>query len=156
MGLDNAGGSPTPAELAHMAAIVEEGVAAGAMGLCASRSANHRSAASGAVGVAEAVAAATGMTGDLAPGFYSTDEELLEMGRAVMRATPAGGRGVFQTISQMSSNTRPRGFEDPAALIRSDGTHVGMDWMRECARMGLTVTPVPSEGAMFLRTFSLS
>ena len=76
MGLDNAGGSPTPAELAHMAAIVEEGVAAGAMGLCASRSANHRSAASGAVGVAEAVAAATGMTGDLAPGFYSTDEEL--------------------------------------------------------------------------------
>lgn len=130
MGLQDAGGAPSAEQLQQMAAIVEEGMRAGAMGLCASRSANHRSAGG---------AGSTGMTGDLAPGFYSTDDELVELGRAVARANK--GR-VFQCISQMSSNNRPEGFEDPMSLIRpEDGTHCGMDWMRECARMGLTVTP---------------
>ena len=135
MGLENAGSTPNAEQLAAMAAIVEEGMEAGAMGLCASRSANHRSAGD---------AGSTGMTGDLAPGFYSTDDELVTLAKAVAKVNKGM---IFQCISQMSSNDRPEGFEDPMALIRpEDGTHRGMDWMRECARMGLTVTPTQFGG----------
>ena len=92
---------------------------------------NHRSA--GAAG-------STGMTGDLAPGFFASDDELVEMASAIAAARP--GKGVFQCISQMTSGSRPEGFENPQMLIRADdGTHRGMDWMRRIADMGLTVTP---------------
>ena len=78
------------------------------------------------------------MTGDLAPGFFSSDDELLEMAKSVASVRP--GKGVFQCISQMTSNSRGllppgvdelpehhQGLEDPAALIRpDDGTHRGM------------------------------
>jgi len=44
MGLENAGGTPTEDELAQMKAVVAEAMESGAMGICASRSSNHRSA----------------------------------------------------------------------------------------------------------------
>ena len=82
-------------------------------------------------------AGSTGMTGDLAPGFYSTDEELVTLAKAVAKVNKGM---IFQCISQMSSNDRPEGFEDPMALIRpEDGTHRGMDWMRAISKLGLTV-----------------
>ena len=138
MGLENASGSPTEAQLAEMKGVVEEAMREGAMGLCASRSANHRSAGTASDG-SRSRGSVTGMTGDLAPGFFASDSELLEMASSV---AVVHERGVFQCISQMTSGDRPEGFEDPTALIRvEDGTHRGMDWMREVAKMGLTVTP---------------
>ena len=59
------------------------------------------------------------------------------MAKSVASVRP--GKGVFQCISQMTSNSRGllppgvdelpehhRGLEDPDALIRPDGTHRGM------------------------------
>jgi N-acyl-D-amino-acid deacylase len=151
MGLADAGGTPTTAQLAQMRVVVADAMRAGAMGICASRSSNHRSAGapsdSGSggdggkdSGAAKPRGATAGMTGDLAPGFFCTDDELIEMARAIAEERP--GMGVFQCISQMTSTQRPEGFEDPLALIRAeDGTHRGMDWMRAVAKLGLTVTP---------------
>ena len=44
MGIENAGGVPTADEMREMKALVEEAMRDGAMGICASRSANHRAA----------------------------------------------------------------------------------------------------------------
>jgi N-acyl-D-amino-acid deacylase len=138
MGLENAGGTPTEEELAQMKAVVEEAMEHGAMGLCASRSSNHRSAGTPTDGSAGTTT--IGMTGDLAPGYFATDAELIEMAKSIAAVRP--GKGVFQCISQMTSAARPEGFEDPAMLMRAeDGTHRGMDWMRDIAKLGITVTP---------------
>ena len=93
MGLENAGSTPNAEQLAAMAAIVAEGMEAGAMGLCASRSANHRSAGD---------AGSTGMTGDLAPGFYSTDDELVTLAKAVAKVNKGM---IFQCISRKCSSS---------------------------------------------------
>jgi N-acyl-D-aspartate/D-glutamate deacylase len=138
MGLENAGGAPTDDELGQMKAVVKEAMEQGAMGLCASRSSNHRSAGA-AAGAGTGGKSTVGMTGDLAPGYFATDGELIEMAKTISEVRP--GKGVFQCISQMTSMARPEGFEDPALLLRTDGTHRGMDWMREIAKLGLTVTP---------------
>jgi len=48
------------------------------------------------------------MTGDLAPGYFATDSELIEMAKSIAEVRP--GKGVFQCISQMTSGQRPEGY----------------------------------------------
>ena len=65
-----------------MKAVVKEAMEQGAMGLCASRSSNHRSAGAPA-GAGTGGKSTVGMTGDLAPGYFATDGELIEMAKTI-------------------------------------------------------------------------
>jgi N-acyl-D-aspartate/D-glutamate deacylase len=128
LGVDNVNGTPSTAQLREMQAVVRESMAAGAMGLCCSRSSNHRLRGAGG---------GVGMTGDLAPGYYATDAELLALASAMAEVVPDG---VFQCISKESNNMAQAAYSVEEAIRAEDGTHRGMDWMREIARLGLTVT----------------
>ena len=90
MGLDNAGGAPTDDELAQMKAVVKEAMEQGAMGLCASRSSNHRSAGAPA-GTGTGGKTTVGMTGDLAPGYFATDAERMDMAKIIAEGRPGKG-----------------------------------------------------------------
>ena len=71
------------------------------------------------------------MTGDLAPGFFSSDEELLEMAKSVASVRP--GKGVFQCISQMTSNSRgllPPGVAAGAFRFALDVSEADSWWAR--------------------------
>jgi len=72
--------APTPLDLAQMAAIVEEGIAAGALGFSTNRLPLHM-----------------GVDGRPVPGTFAEDEELFALGRAV-RAGSRSGDAVFSTI----------------------------------------------------------
>ena len=133
LGLENANGEPTPAQIEEMQALVRESMAAGAMGFCCSRSANHRSSGGNAEG---------GMSGDLAPGYFATDEEMIAMAEAVRDVR--GNTGVFQCIDQYNNNTPERPYELEWAIKPEDGTHRGMDWMRAISKLGLTVIHPPT------------
>ena len=74
------GAVPTAEDIKQMAAIVEEGVRAGALGFSTSRTVLHRS-----------------IDGEVVPGTTATKEELIEIGRAMGRA----GHGVFEMASDM-------------------------------------------------------
>jgi N-acyl-D-aspartate/D-glutamate deacylase len=74
------GAVPTADDIAKMAAIVEDGVRAGALGFSTSRTVLHRS-----------------IDGEVVPGTTATKEELIEIGRAMGRA----GHGVFEMASDM-------------------------------------------------------
>ena len=69
---------PSAADIEQMAAIVEEGLRAGALGFSTSRTVLHRS-----------------VDRELVPGTSATPEELLGIGRALGRA----GHGVFEMVS---------------------------------------------------------
>ena len=74
------GAVPTADDIKQMAAIVEDGVRAGALGFSTSRTVLHRS-----------------IDGEVVPGTTATKEELIEIGRAMGRA----GHGVFEMASDM-------------------------------------------------------
>lgn len=74
------GAVPTEEDVAQMAAIVEDGIRAGALGFSTSRTVLHRS-----------------IDGEVVPGTTATSEELVEIGRAMGRA----GHGVFEMASDM-------------------------------------------------------
>ncbi len=74
------GAVPTGEDIAKMADIVEEGVRAGALGFSTSRTVLHRS-----------------IDGELVPGTTATEEELVEIGRAMGRV----GYGVFEMASDL-------------------------------------------------------
>ncbi|MGQ0630558.1 MAG: N-acyl-D-amino-acid deacylase family protein [Sporichthyaceae bacterium] len=79
MGDRGAAGEPaTPADIAAMSAIVEEGIRAGALGFTTSRSTNHRSS-----------------TGEPTPSLTAEVEELVGIAGALARA----GTGVLQLLS---------------------------------------------------------
>ena len=65
-----------------MKAVVKEAMEQGAMGPCASRYSNHRSAGAPA-GAGTGGKSTVGMTGDLAPGYFATDGELIEMAKTI-------------------------------------------------------------------------
>lgn len=67
----------TPADMARMAELVEEALAAGAIGFSTSRTIGHRT-----------------MSGAPIPGTFAADEEVLQLAEAMHRA----GRGVFELI----------------------------------------------------------
>jgi len=71
---------PTETDIAKMAAIVEEGLRAGALGFSTSRTVLHKS-----------------VDGELVPGTTATKEELIGIGRAMGRA----GHGVFEMASDL-------------------------------------------------------
>ena len=74
------GAVPTADDIKKMAEIVEEGVRAGALGFSTSRTVLHRS-----------------VDGELVPGTTATEEELVEIGRAMGRV----GHGVFEMASDL-------------------------------------------------------
>ncbi len=74
------GAVPTDDDIAAMAAIVEDGVRAGALGFSTSRTVLHRS-----------------VDGEVVPGTTATKEELIAIGRAMGRV----GHGVFELASDM-------------------------------------------------------
>jgi N-acyl-D-amino-acid deacylase len=74
------GAVPTAEDIQKMAAIVEDGIRAGALGFSTSRTVLHRS-----------------IDGEVVPGTTATKEELIEIGRAMGRA----GHGVFEMASDM-------------------------------------------------------
>lgn len=74
------GAVPTAADIERMAAIVEEGVRAGALGFSTSRTVIHKS-----------------VDGELVPGTTATAEELVAIGRAMGRV----GHGVFEMASDL-------------------------------------------------------
>jgi N-acyl-D-aspartate/D-glutamate deacylase len=74
------GAVPTADDIQKMADIVEEGVRAGALGFSTSRTVLHRS-----------------IDGELVPGTTATEEELVEIGRAMGRV----GYGVFEMASDL-------------------------------------------------------
>ncbi|MBA3863488.1 MAG: amidohydrolase [Erythrobacter sp.] len=78
------GAVPTADDIAAMSAIVEEGVRAGALGFSTSRTVLHKS-----------------VDGELVPGTTATPEELIAIGKAMGRATAAGGHAVFEMASDL-------------------------------------------------------
>jgi N-acyl-D-amino-acid deacylase len=76
----------TDVDIAQMAAIVEEGIHAGALGFSTSRTILHRA-----------------IDGEVVPGTWADKRELLALGRALKRA----GQGVFE----MASDLNPEGDE---------------------------------------------
>ncbi len=74
------GAVPTADDIRQMAAIVEDGVRAGALGFSTSRTVLHRD-----------------IDGEVVPGTTATKEELIEIGRAMGRV----GHGVFEMASDM-------------------------------------------------------
>jgi N-acyl-D-aspartate/D-glutamate deacylase len=78
------GAVPTAEDIAAMSAIVEDGVRAGALGFSTSRTVLHKS-----------------VDGELVPGTTATAEELIAIGRAMGRATAAGGHAVFEIASDL-------------------------------------------------------
>ena len=92
---------PTETEIARMSAIVEEGLAAGAVGFSTSRTILHKS-----------------IEGELVPGTTATKEELLGIGRALKRA----GHGVFEMASDLLPEWNE--FEWMGDLSRETGAPV--------------------------------
>jgi N-acyl-D-aspartate/D-glutamate deacylase len=73
-------GPATPADIAAMAAIVREGIAAGALGFSTSRTMLHRA-----------------VDGEVVPGTFAGEDELLGIGRVLGEL----GRGVFELASDL-------------------------------------------------------
>jgi N-acyl-D-amino-acid deacylase len=92
------GAVPTAEDIAAMAAIVEEGMRAGALGFSTSRTVLHRD-----------------VGGEVVPGTTATKEELIAIGRAMGRA----GHGVFEMASDMKREWDEFGWM--GALSRETG-----------------------------------
>lgn len=92
---------PTETDMARMAAIVEEGLRAGALGFSTSRTILHKS-----------------IDGELVPGTTASKEELLAIGKAMGRV----GHGVFELASDLEPEWNE--FEWMGELSRETGLPV--------------------------------
>ena len=93
--------TPTETDMARMAAIVEEGLRAGALGFSTSRTILHKS-----------------IDGELVPGTTASKEELLTIGKAMGRV----GHGVFELASDLEPEWNE--FEWMGELSRENGVPV--------------------------------
>ncbi|MEE1876233.1 N-acyl-D-amino-acid deacylase family protein [Altererythrobacter litoralis] len=117
------GAIPTEDDIAKMAAIVEDGVRAGALGFSTSRTVLHRD-----------------IDGEVVPGTTATAEELVEMGRAMGRV----GYGVFEMASDMRREwdefgwmgkmSRETGLPVTFAALQSIAKEMPLDEQIECMR----------------------
>ena len=117
------GAIPTEDEIAKMAAIVEDGVRAGALGFSTSRTVLHRD-----------------IDGEVVPGTTATAEELVEIGRAMGRV----GYGVFEMASDMRREwdefgwmgkmSRETGLPVTFAALQSIAKEMPLDEQIECMR----------------------
>ncbi|MEO0031818.1 MAG: hypothetical protein RIS94_1576, partial [Pseudomonadota bacterium] len=105
------GAVPTPEDIEAMAAIVEEGVRAGALGFSTSRTVIHKS-----------------VDGELVPGTTATAEELIAIGRAMGRV----GHGVFELASDMRREWNE--FEWMGAISRETGLPVTFAALQSIAK----------------------
>ncbi len=105
------GAVPTAEDLAQMAAIVEEGIHAGALGFSTSRTVLHKS-----------------VDGELVPGTTATSEELVTIGRAMGRA----GHGVFEMASDLKREWDE--FEWMGNLSRETGLPVTFAALQSIAK----------------------
>ncbi|MFN3425031.1 MAG: N-acyl-D-amino-acid deacylase family protein [Novosphingobium meiothermophilum] len=105
------GAVPTPDDIRQMAAIVEEGVRAGALGFSTSRTVIHKS-----------------VDGEVVPGTTATAEELIEIGRAMGRV----GHGVFEMASDMKREWNEFGWM--GALSRETGLPVTFAALQSIAK----------------------
>jgi N-acyl-D-amino-acid deacylase len=92
---------PTETDMARMAAIVEDGLRAGALGFSTSRTILHKS-----------------IDGELVPGTTASKEELLTIGKAMGRV----GHGVFELASDLEPEWNE--FEWMGELSRENGVPV--------------------------------
>ncbi|MEE4289999.1 MAG: amidohydrolase family protein, partial [Erythrobacter sp.] len=99
------GAVPMQEDIEAMAAIVEEGVRAGALGFSTSRTVLHKS-----------------VDGELVPGTTATPEELVAIGHAMGRARAAGGHAVFEMASDLQRDWNE--FEWMGRLSREAGIPV--------------------------------
>ncbi len=102
---------PTTDDIARMAAIVEEGVRAGALGFSTSRTILHRS-----------------VDGELVPGTTATKEELIAIGRAIGRV----GWGVFEMVSDLRREWNE--FEWMGEMSRETGVPVTFAALQSIAK----------------------
>jgi N-acyl-D-aspartate/D-glutamate deacylase len=105
------GAVPTPADIAEMSRIVEEGVRAGALGFSTSRTILHKS-----------------VDGELVPGTTATPEELIAIGRAMGRV----GFGVFEMASDLKREWNE--FQWMGALSRETGLPVTFAALQSIAK----------------------
>ncbi len=105
------GAVPTEDDIAQMAAIVEQGIRAGALGFSTSRTVIHKS-----------------IDGEVVPGTTATAEDLVAIGRAMGRV----GHGVFE----MASDLRPewREFDWMGQVSRETGLPVVFAALQSIAR----------------------
>jgi N-acyl-D-aspartate/D-glutamate deacylase len=103
--------APTEHEIAQMAAIVEEGLKAGALGFSTSRTVLHKS-----------------VDGVLVPGTTATPEELLGIGRGMARA----GHGVFEMASDLKREWDEFGWM--GALSKETGLPVTFAMLQSIAK----------------------
>jgi N-acyl-D-aspartate/D-glutamate deacylase len=94
----------TPADIAAMAAIVEEGIAAGALGLSTSRTIMH-----------------TAVNGEPVPGTFAAEDELFGLGDALARA----GRGVFELAPAGAMGEDVLAADREIAWMRRLGERIG-------------------------------
>ncbi len=102
---------PTETDIARMAAIVEEGLRAGALGFSTSRTILHRS-----------------IDGELVPGTTATKEELIGIGRAMGRV----GYGVFELVSDLEREWNE--FEWMGELSRETGLPITFAALQSIAK----------------------
>ena len=117
------GAVPTCDDIAAMAAIVEDGVRAGALGFSTSRTVLHRD-----------------VDGEVVPGTTATKEELIAIGRAMGRA----GHGVFEMASDMRREwdefgwmgalSRETGLPCTYAALQSIAKEMPLDEQIACMR----------------------
>ncbi|WP_394727997.1 amidohydrolase family protein [Altererythrobacter sp. GH1-8] len=109
------GAVPTADDIEQMGAIVEEGIAAGALGFSTSRTVLHKS-----------------VDGELVPGTTATKEELLAIGRALGRGKQAGGHAVFEMASDLKRDWNE--FDWMGQLSRENGVPVTFAALQSIAK----------------------
>lgn len=105
------GAIPTDDDIVQMAAIVEEGVRAGALGFSTSRTVIHKS-----------------IDGEVVPGTTATAEELIAIGRAMGKV----GHGVFELASDLKREWNE--FEWMGAISRETGLPVTFAALQSIAK----------------------
>ncbi|MFN8027299.1 MAG: amidohydrolase family protein [Acidimicrobiia bacterium] len=113
---------PSDDELARMAAIVEESVRAGAVGLSTNRLASH-----------------TAKDGRPVPGTFANDAELDALGAAMARA----GGGVLEIVSSEGMGMVPGGYHADVDLAARFSSHT----VSPCPCASARSTPRPTSGA---------
>jgi len=96
----------TPQEAAEMAAIVGDAVRSGAFGFSSSRTYYHRS-----------------VDGELVPGTFADEDELVAIGRAIREA----GHGIMQVVPLGVAGENPEGHVDEVRFLRRVAKKAGVE-----------------------------